>query len=170
MTPAQIFSACHLAGIACGIINGTLLPWWQSGTCAWVCAGVYLALFVNHCLRADDWLALRTATGRHVARLLLRAKWDRRHASAVTGMAWGCLAGALAADSAEILDAFLWPGHDAAPAVLAAIGVSLAWALAAVTDPDDVHRPQRRHNLIGLMLYLLTAFLAFGPAIIEVWT
>jgi hypothetical protein len=85
------------------------------------------------------------------------------------GLFFGMMSGALAADSAEILDGLLWPGHAAEWPITAAGVVALACLLGEAVTPIEEREPCRP-MVTGCGLYLVVLALCFGPAVWEVMT
>lgn len=135
--------AC-LFGVTLGTFTAWGLPWWMSGVTGW------LLLFAAH----------------YFGRIMdPHGLYDPRTRDAVAwGAAFGAWSGASAAEVPEVLGALVWPGHET-DGVFFAFLVALAWLIGCTISRDDEpDRPCR----VGLVLYVITLALSYGPPLWEV--
>lgn len=140
------FAIAHLLGTTLGVIGGTVLPWWSSGGVGW---GLYALA--------------------HIVMLALRLIREPMRVGQIwkvapPGLLYGALAGALAADAAELASVFGLPSTTALADTAVAAATSTSVTLGLVVLVLGVDRVRSPHAL-GLVLYLITAAWSFAPAI-----
>lgn len=137
-------AVAYLFGTVLGVISGWGLSFWFSGATGWL-----LLLFVA-------W---------HNATVDQNHLYDPGRSRAVAwGAAFGAWSGAAAAEVPEVLDALVWPGHEA-DGCIAAVVVAVAWLLGCIINRDDqVDQPMR--TCFGL--YAVVVLLSYGPPMWEV--
>lgn len=169
MSASSIFAVAYLLGTVAGLLAGLLLPWWLSGTPAYVAAA---ALIIWPRIRPTD-VELRRAfdcgppqeIGRRIEALMDSVA--RRNVGLTHGTFWGLLAGAAIASMPAALDWFLWSGHATSRwGCFAAVLVAVGWLFGTLCDVEE--QEMRHPGLVGLTMWTAAVSLCALPALWEV--